>query len=329
MAIPNNVIYFNKTFYNPGTERVNAVCEEQFTRYLITDPADYHIAVERFELSMNSIAFCEYEAGDLIYKLRDHIGTGNDVDIAIDFGIAYSLQELIDNINKQLQYIQDVDESDRKAAPDEHFNGLNPATGYVRVHNLSGSQWCITDSGVVIIKWTTGNDSPPTLDAHGNPYGDGFPSGGGSIILSNKMQQIFGVAGTLVGQNWYYSPNSRYDCGPIVNHVYLRTTMPVKSDAIGQVFENILTDVSVSTPFNASYSLSEDAEIVGRGRSAAPPQRLIYQPSQRRYTNMSSNAPIMRIHVEAWITRMDGSTEVVKLGQGECFSVKLGFYKRK
>ena len=118
--------------------------------------------------------------------------------------------------------------------------------------------------------------------------------------------------------------------GSELNHVFLRTTLPVISDRVGQSFANVLTDVSAIGATGASGALQIGTnQFTSLDASWTPRGKLVYQPSLRRHNNMDSNAPIKRVRVEAWYSDNQGRSRQVLLDRGGGFSVKLAFYERK
>ena len=144
------------------------------------------------------------------------------------------------------------------------------------------------------------------------------------ITLSERLNFIFGLSNSATAAAPVVSDAPRLDLGDELDHIVLKTTLPVVSDVAGQRFQRVLTDVS---PIE-TVSMTSQLQNLGNVQAVSwnPRQQLIYAPHVRRFVNMKSGASINSIGVEAFYTDYQGETHPVKLKKGMKFSVKLGFY---
>ena len=125
------------------------------------------------------------------------------------------------------------------------------------------------------------------------------------------------------------SSTPRFDAGDNLNHVVLRTNLPVVSDRIGQVFTKTLADFSAIKSFGSNVSLDGNNDESGRGFGFSPRQQMVYVPAEKRFVDMSSNAPIDQIEINAYYTDHQNRSRPILLPKGCGFSIKLGFYSKR
>lgn len=111
----------------------------------------------------------------------------------------------------------------------------------------------------------------------------------------------------------------RWGMGDELDHITIKSNLNLVSDTIGQEKTNIVTDLSVP----ANLSASSDG-----GYAYSARDKLIYTPSERRYLNFNSTAPVQVIRLYCEYTSPDGAKRMVKLPHGGVFNIKLAFFHR-
>ena len=152
------------------------------------------------------------------------------------------------------------------------------------------------------------------------------------ILLGQELSEVLGFPETLpsiAGVTSRKSQTPRFDVGDRLNHIILKTNLPVVSDRIGQVFTKTLADFSVLEAFNSSVSLDAQSINSGQGYSYSPRQQMSYVPSTKRFVNLASDAPIDQIEITAHYTDHRNRSTEVYIPKGAGFSLKLGFYSRR
>ena len=297
--------FYTKGVHNKGfdeskenTPLIEARIRETFRSSIVDKADNYVLAVERFEVGLNGIQF--YEAGRFLaadgFTAPERIEITNLVGVIqetnnITFG-SFSLPETIIKLNELMQ------------------------TGGVE---SQGVAWSVDSEGFVRAKfnvvWLANN----------------------RLSLTNcpLMNQILGIetdtqdALQAAGATEIKSPFPRWDTGDNLGHLRLTSNLPVVSDSIGQSKSNILTDLSFLEGIGASYSYNAAApEFVNPGVTYTQRQKVVYNPSERRYVNLRSSAPIDDIDITCEYVRQDGTSAIVELPKGSSFSVKLGFFSR-
>lgn len=153
------------------------------------------------------------------------------------------------------------------------------------------------------------------------------------IILPPRLAGVFDFVHTStndlgglidLGFGTVLSRTPRWDCGDELQLIQITSNLPVVSDNIGQVKTNVLTDLS----YPKSLGASMNADGTEGGNSFSQRQRLIYNPSERRYVNLIGAAPISTVTVKAFYVNPRGVSFPIFLYPGMTFSIKLGFYAR-
>ena len=140
------------------------------------------------------------------------------------------------------------------------------------------------------------------------------------VVFPSFLNLIFGISTTQdAGVAQVKSLSPRFDCGDELQRIRITSNLGVFSDTIGQSKANIITDLELSRDLTAdslgNFSFSQR-------------QKLYFTPTQKRYLNFSSPAPLQNLNIRAEYIRTDGSSTVIPLPLGCAFSLKLGFYKR-
>jgi hypothetical protein len=141
------------------------------------------------------------------------------------------------------------------------------------------------------------------------------------VVFPQKLTQVLGLTGDDPNTATWRSVYPRVSCGDELGHIRISSNLNIISDTVGQAKTNIITDLSVPSSISAS-SEAEDAF------SWSPRDKIIYTPSEKRYLNFNSSAPIQVIRVFVEYIQPDGTSRLVTLPVGGVFNIKLGFYQR-
>lgn len=118
--------------------------------------------------------------------------------------------------------------------------------------------------------------------------------------------------------NWT-SEHPRWGLGDELDHITIKSNLNLVSDTIGEEKTNIVTDLSIPAGLSASS---------GGGYSYSARDKLIYTPSERRYLNFNSTAPVQVIRLFVEYQTPDKTRRIVRLPHGGVFNVKLAFFHR-
>lgn len=290
-------LYWTKSLTNTNTDgtHIDADLNETFTSNLLDEADDYVIAVERFELSLNSVPYYDGSFNQESIQIFAAADDPNDPlvaavqTIAIDGLIAYSLNDVIVKLNEIVG----------NAQPE---NGVNPAA-------LMNLEFELDQEGIVTCSRTANHDQ----------Y---------KIKLPPKLIYVIGVhddanySKQLLTSRWK-SDLPRISMGDELEHIRISSNLNLVSDTVGQAKTNVVTDLSVPSAIGSSRSGAT------YGYSWSPRDKLIYTPQgERRYLNFNSSAPVQVIRMFVEYIQPDGTERKVSLGTGGVFNIKLGFYKR-
>jgi len=132
------------------------------------------------------------------------------------------------------------------------------------------------------------------------------------------LNNILGLYNEVAEDDWT-SEFPRWDIGDELQNIRISSNLNLVSDTVGQSKTNIVTDLSVGSSLSASST---------GGYSFSSRDKLIYTPTNRRWLNFNSSAPIQTIRIYCEYVLPDGTARMVLLPHGAVFAIKLGFYKR-
>lgn len=257
---------------------------------IFKDASQYVVAIERMELPINGIPFYIPDATEniIVYR-RTGANTGLTSSNRLNTN-SYSLSDLFIYLN-QLDFVDRGDDS--------NFNVT------------------FSINGDGFTQLTLGN---------GKQFADllfRFPRKLNMILGISENRQITDAIGNIV-----YSSFPRIDLGDNLQHIIIESNLPTTSDQIGNAPLNILTDFAPPTAYSNSLKYAANAELEDSAFSTSIRQKVIYNPSERRYLDLISSFAIQNITVTAYYTDIDGNIKRVELPLGGCFDIKLGFYKK-
>lgn len=272
------------------TPEIDAKIKQSFQSPILTTPSNYIVAVERFQVHLNGIPF--YEPPDDAFEeiiIRDVLDDDEVERVSIEF---FSWSE-VDTCLK---------------LSDAFKIGTDPAPGV---------KFTIDQEGIVRAVYNSEWATDYYLDFSEAPI----------------LNEFLGLNGdnAIIGLANLESEYPRWDTGDQLDHIRITTSIPVVSDTIGQDKSNILTDFIV--PKAPSANIGYDAGSTGfrdgsKGIGYTQRQKLTFSTSERRYINMSSDAPVYNFRITAEYVKSNGEAAVIPLPRGCLFSIKLGFYKR-
>lgn len=142
-------------------------------------------------------------------------------------------------------------------------------------------------------------------------------------VFPDKLNTILGLFDdenhTVSNTQDWVSEYPRWGLGDELDHITIKSNLNLVSDTIGQEKTNIVTDLSVPS----NLSAASDGSF---GYSAR--DKIIYTPSERRYLNFNSTAPIQVLRLYCEYNSPDGTKRLVKLPPGGVFNIKLAFFHR-
>lgn len=307
------VIYWTGQVYNDSADSVDAVITEQFNSALVEKCTDYVLAVERFEVNLNGVPFYDIDQNETITFTYDLAGIAQPP-VVLNLNTmrdTYSMLQLIDGINRLI-----LDDGTMHSG-----EATQTATTFTMALNID-------DFGFVYFSWdlmTGANSVAPVVPVAVTNM---------VITLGPVVNQCLGLEdGDLDEVNdpdtgYYYSRYPRFDTGDLCEHVRLVSNLMLISDTSGQAKTNIVTDVAAIS----SYVTSHDGLPVNGGAtnfSFSQRQKLVYQPTQRRWLNFAAPVALTYISIWAEYVRPDGESVMIKLPRGAMFAIKLGFYYRQ
>lgn len=361
------VRYWSGSVYVSGTDRKNAFIDENFNDPLMVDPSQWMIAVERFELNLNSIPFYTPDlTGVSEYLVLQVTDTGNTV---VNLPEAFSLPGLISALNGVF-----VNLSRHLVLPTPQNNDFGTIYKWTlapdgRVFETANSAFTISYANaprLAAVLGMTGRDTYYVYPGTTNTNADAlFPLTLNSLVTGIYTNLIVmtdppqaGLCGwgdlrsvdsdklityldpenpnpgiPIFHVKFRWSDTPRWDCGDALSRIIITTSLPVISDRVGgKDRDNILTDYVV--PKN--LAVNGNSLSMGYGRQAADPdwgwtqrQKLVFvNGGTRRYLNLIGSTPIHHIQIAAKYVTPDGTEYPITLTEGMGFSIKIGLYGR-
>jgi hypothetical protein len=207
-------------------------------------------------------------------------------------------------------------------------DGVNPVDGLMQTINVTFKSYSLKNTidqlnimlaAEAVNSTTTLGAFVFSLDADGFVTLSRTNSTNFYTVFPNRLNQILGLYNEVAGETNWISGEPRWDIGDSLQHIRLTSNLNLVSDTVGQAKTNILTDLSV----NSSLSASSNG-----GYSYSSRDKMIYTPSEHRYLNFNSSAPVQIIRIVAEYVQPDNTSRVVQLPVGASFNIKLGFYQR-
>lgn len=327
------VLYWTFNHYVTATDtEENAVIYQYFDSPFIQKCSDWLLSVERFELNLNNVPFFQITTTNqrMSWKNRHHAEIGPVVFIPV--GDYFSLQHLIMTIN---EVIGEPPEIYAKLGKDRVFvMGISPEGHvYIQDNNLHSCYLSLHADLLELFDMTQEMLDPRNIKGsrglgvavfNGPNYYEqthyyGVEADDGTYpepqILKNSVYNI-------------YSKTPRYDCGDNMMYVQLQSNIPVVSDTVGQIQQNVLTDFVYPQSYGVSVSMPQQS-FYNNTLSYSARQKIVYTPSERRILNMNSSGPLTSIRISARYVDKYGVDHLIKLRQGMCFNIKLAFFSRK
>lgn len=289
---------------------LRATITESFRSSLIDKADDWVVAVERFEININGIPYYPTQAGpaDPLTGARTVTETiiirnlaGVVLETLFLTRSGFSIQDIVRKLNEDV-----VD--------------ANPLIGGGGAA-LNVVSFSIDHEGFVRFKFDATWLGLFQLDLSNCPRLN-------AILGLETVDQFTIPAGVLE----LISRCPRWDTGDDLDHLRITSNLPTVSDSVGQSKSNILTDLSFLEGIGAGFSYTGNL-----GTAANPPitsasysqrQKVVYNPSERRYLNLRSSSPIDEIILECEFVKQDGTSQPVLLPRGAVFNIKLAFFSR-
>ena len=199
---------------------------------------------------------------------------------------------------------------------DEATTGTNYSLVSIVAYSLADTITQLNTLFAGILVFTLGSDGTVTITKAGVAIGKAvdFPVGINTILgISNSTIPVADAAGVSSGP--------RFGLGDQLQQLQIRSNLNLVSDTVGQTKTNIVTDVSVAGIYNLTTAAGGGIGYNGR-------DKLVYVPTQRRWLNFNSNAPLQVLRIFCEYVRPDGTSRMVNLPLGGVFNIKLGFYQR-
>lgn len=298
MALPKGVVYWTGHLRNSTEKEINASIHQIYDTPIIDNPSLYMVTVERAEISMNGIPF--YLRGD---PGLDDITITYDDTTTLSMRLpvpVYSLIELVQALNAMLASHDPAEISRTKF-----------------IINADGS---ITWDWFQVVVINQPNTIPVELQ-------------GARYVMNESLSAILGLLSTpTVAETAVLLESSgpRFDAGDQLDHMFIITNLPVVSDRLGQRRLRVLADFKPSSSHTTSIAITGAGVISPDfAHSFSPRQMMVYNPNERRYVTMNSNAPIDQVEMEGMYTDQDGNTHPIRLPKGCTFNLKVAFYLKK
>ena len=153
-----------------------------------------------------------------------------------------------------------------------------------------------------------------------------------TLNLADRLAKILDMPDpieTPAGVTSIKSTSPRFDSGDELGLISLTSNIPVTSDTVGQIRANVLTDFSFPKSLGSS-SNTKGLDPNSGGLSWTPRQKLVFEPSVRRYLTTAGHGGLQSIRITAnYEDPKNGGTQFpVLLRPGGVFSIKLGFHAR-
>lgn len=305
-----NVKYWNGSVFNESDELVPAEINENFYIPLLDETLSYICAIERLELSSNTITY--YDPDDDVADLDNYTENNNfsKVMIVLPGNVVwrlyikkcYNLQDIVYQLNHEIE---------RHILVGEPINvvfGLDDVGRFGMYHKSHEETY------------------PPT-----------------KVYIPKILRYIVGLPheNILYPNTEIKSTYPREDMGSRTQLIRINSNIPFLSDIVGNSPENVLTDLQANFgSVSVSYSKYDDINVNNENDSTTLmpiqassfsreiPQKLTYNPFQYRYINMLGQTPLNSINIKAWIVTRKDQLKPLYLDTGGIFRVKLAFFQR-
>lgn len=278
--------------YNAETDpntSINASISQMFNPPLLDKASDYVCAIERMELSLNGIPF--YEGGEDITVVEK----GNEANTTVKrFNtIVYSLTQLFSILNRET-FIDPTDVA-------------IPPVPFTVTFSMNKEGFC-------------------TFKLNGGKRFDDI-----FFIFPRRLNMILGISTAdqkATSGNLVTSVYNRIDLGDPLRHIVLVSNLQTTSDTIGNVPLPVLTDFAPPSSYSNSLTYLDSGALDKSGWSTNVRQKIIYNPTERRYLDLIAPFQIQSVTISAVYVDMDDNNDYVPLPLGGIFDIKIGFYKK-
>lgn len=292
------VMYATFSVFNTGvdsngdvTVTIPAELEQTYDSPMIYKANDYVMAVERLEVNTNGVPF--YNGSALLETIKVNTVAGVFDSEAVMAFDGYSLADTIQLINIAFLAATSTNIS-------EHVTVSVNTEGFV----IMKCSDFITNTWAAFLNFDMTN--APILNR----------------ILGLNPTDIVNASPSLL-----VSLFPRWDCGDNLSFLRITSNLPTVSDVVGQSSTNVLTDLYFAKNLSASYNYAAgDATFGTSAISYSQRQKIVYNPTVRRFINLRSSGPIDNIVIRIQAVSSDGVSTVIPLPIGCEFTIKLGFW---
>lgn len=270
---------------------IYAIVNQVFNDPIVPKASDYLVAIERLELNLNGIPFYNGTPAETIYVTSR---ADNTVQTAVVVNLnAYSLTHLFEQLNSMV--FRDP-------------TNANPLTNTFR------ATFAVNKDGFVVVTLLGGMTFTSFV-----------------IDFPRRLNMILGISRFVqfIGETACKSSLPRIDMGDDLDHLILRTNLPVYSDSLGNVKTNVMTDFAVPSVYSNSMSYGANGSLIAAGFTTNMRQKVIYNPTERRYLELVGDFPIQQISIECIYVDPSHDVKRVIIPFGGIFEVKLGFYLKQ
>lgn len=148
------------------------------------------------------------------------------------------------------------------------------------------------------------------------------------IYISDRLNHILGLQTLTTPTQIQKSKFPRIDLGDELNHIVIKSSLPTKTDSIGQSQEFVLTDICPPSQYGNNYSYNQDV-LSQSGFTTNIRQKLVYVPNERRFLDLNAPFQLNHLRIEARYVNGQDDSFPIYLPFGGIFEVKLGFYMKQ